>query len=205
MFPTSCATTASLSEPARVGDRHTMPARSPSVVIPARAIGLPGIMFASLGISPTGHLGPDPYYPPPKLHTYPWIKFPLHFYGTSGLLPLIDLFLSLLLTPTTRTLSPCGQHCSMLLIIQKLLKPLTGQDNSPLCHYFSYYLTWIYDNEVFMIGDTLTCSYGGLGEKTSDLHSLRAVRRRLMAASPDSHLRAQAWTAVHDGIYSHLW
>ena len=27
-----------------------------------------------------------------------------------------------------------------------------------------------------MIGDTLTCSYRGLGEKISDLHSLRAVR-----------------------------
>ena len=46
-----------------------------------------------------------------KLHTYPWIKSPLHFYGTSGLLPLINLFLSQLLTPTTRTLPPCGQHC----------------------------------------------------------------------------------------------
>ena len=29
----------------------------------------------------------------------------------------------------------------------------------------------------FTIGDTLTCSYGGLGEEISDLHCLRAVRR----------------------------
>ena len=58
MFPT-CATTASLSEPAKVGDRHTMPGRSPSVGgIPSRADGLPGIMFATLGVNPAGHLGP---------------------------------------------------------------------------------------------------------------------------------------------------
>ena len=63
MFPTTCARTASLSEPARVGDRHTMPARSSSVGgIPSRAIGLPGIMFAILGVSPEGRLGPNPYH-----------------------------------------------------------------------------------------------------------------------------------------------
>ena len=39
-----------------------------------------------------------------KLQTYPWIKSPLHFYGISGLLPLIILSLSHLLTPTVRTL-----------------------------------------------------------------------------------------------------
>ena len=43
-----------------------------------------------------------------KLQTYPLIKSPLHFYGTSGLLPLINLFLSHLLSPTTRTLPPFG-------------------------------------------------------------------------------------------------
>ena len=36
----------------------------------------------------------------PKLQTYPWTKSPLHFYGTSGLLPLTSLFLSQLLIPT---------------------------------------------------------------------------------------------------------
>ena len=63
MFPTTCATTF-LSEPVRAGDRHTMPARSPSIGgIPSRAIGLPGIMFATLGVSPAVHLGPNPYHP----------------------------------------------------------------------------------------------------------------------------------------------
>ena len=71
MFPTTCATTASLSEPARTGDRHTMPARTPSVGIPSRAIGLAGIMFATLGVSPAGHLGPNPYHPSPKVMNIP--------------------------------------------------------------------------------------------------------------------------------------
>ena len=66
MFPITRATSASLSEPARVGDRHTMPARSPSVGIPSKAIGLPGIMFATLGVSPAGRLGSNPYYPSPN-------------------------------------------------------------------------------------------------------------------------------------------
>ena len=61
-----------LSEPARVGDRHTRPARSPSVGgIPPRAVGLPGIMFASLGVSPAGHLGPSPYHPSPSSNISP--------------------------------------------------------------------------------------------------------------------------------------
>ena len=59
-----------------------------------------------------------------KLQTYPWIKSPLHFYGTSGLLPLTNLFLSHLLTPTTRTLPPCRQHCSTPPIIKILLMSL---------------------------------------------------------------------------------
>ena len=58
MFPTMCATTASLSEPAKVGDRHTMPARSPSAGILSRAIGLPVIMSETLGVSPAGRLDP---------------------------------------------------------------------------------------------------------------------------------------------------
>ena len=67
MFPTTCATSASLSERARVEDRHTMLARSLSVGIPSKAIGLPGIMFATLGVSPAGRLGPNPYHPSPKV------------------------------------------------------------------------------------------------------------------------------------------
>ena len=49
--------------------------------------------------------------------------------------------------------------------------PLTGPDNPLLCHYFRYYLKWVYDSEMFTIGDTLTCSNGGLGEEISDYYS----------------------------------
>ena len=71
MFSTTCATSASLSKPTRVGDRHTMPARNPSVGIPSNAVGLPGIMFATLGVSPAGSLGPYPYHPSPKVPNIP--------------------------------------------------------------------------------------------------------------------------------------
>ena len=54
--------------------------------------------------------------------------------------------------------------------------PLTEPDNPLLCHNFCYYLKWVSDNEMLTIGDTLTCSYGGLGEEISDLHSLREMR-----------------------------
>ena len=145
MLPTTCATIASLSGPARVVDRHTVPARSPSVGIPSKAIGFPGITFATLGVSPAGRLGPNPYHLLLKLQTYPWIKSPLYFYGPSGLLPLIDFFLSHLLTPTTRTLPTCRQHCSTSLIIKILLIPLSGPDNPLPCHYFCYYLKWVYN------------------------------------------------------------
>ena len=68
MFPATCATTVSISGRTRVGDRHTMPARGISVGgIPSRAIGLPGIMFAALGVSPAGCLGSNPYHPSPKV------------------------------------------------------------------------------------------------------------------------------------------
>ena len=71
MFPTTCATTVYLSGPTRAGDRHTMPARNPSVGIPSNAVGLPGIMFATLGVSPTGRWGPNPYHPSPKVTNIP--------------------------------------------------------------------------------------------------------------------------------------
>ena len=79
MFPTTCATTASLSKPTWAGDRHTMSARSPSLGgIPSRVIGLPEIMFATLGVSPEGCLGPNPYHHSAKVTNIPWIKFPFH-------------------------------------------------------------------------------------------------------------------------------
>ena len=71
MFLTICATTASLSDPAMVGDRYTMPATSPSDAILSRAIGLPGIVFATLGVSPIGSLGPNSYHPSPKVTNIP--------------------------------------------------------------------------------------------------------------------------------------
>ena len=136
-----------------------------------------------------------------KLQTYPQIKSPLHFYGTSGLLPLINLFLSHLLT-ITRTLIPCRQHRSTLLIIKILLMPLIGPYNPLLCHYFHYYLKRVYDNEMFTIGNTLNCSYGGLGEEISDLHSLRAIRRLgLWLFHQVPSLRAQTWIALHHDTF----
>ena len=93
------------------------------------------------------------------------VPFPL----PSCLLPLINLFLNHLLSPTTRTLTLCRKHCSIPLIIKILLMPLTGPDNVLLCHYFYYYLEWVCDNEMFTIGDTLSCSYERPGEEISDL------------------------------------
>ena len=55
--------------------------------------------------------------------------------------------------------------------------PLTGLDNPLLCRYFCYYLKGVYDDELFTIGNTLNCSYGGVVEEISDSQSLKAVRR----------------------------
>ena len=132
MFPSTCAISASLSESASGGDRHKTPARtSLSVGIPSKAIGLPGIMLATLGVSPAGRLPPFTSLLL-KLQTYAWIKFPLHFYGTFDWLPLgsicwLNLFLSQLLTPIIRTLPPCRQHCSTQSIIKTHQCPLQGQ------------------------------------------------------------------------------
>ena len=147
MFPTTCAITASLSEPTRVDDRHTMSARSPSVGgIPLRAIGLPGIMFATLGVSPACCLCPNSYHPSPKVTNLPpgQISTPL-LWNIWSVASWINLFLSQLLIPTNRTLPPCRQYCStpIIIIIKILLMPLTGPDNPLLCNYFSYYLKWV--------------------------------------------------------------
>ena len=118
MFTTTCVSTALLSEPARTGDRHTMPARSPSVggihqgqlgfqrqCLPLWELALQAICTQTLATLPL------------KLQTYPQIKYPLYFFQTSGLLPLIILSLSYLLTPATRILAPCRPRCSTPLII----------------------------------------------------------------------------------------
>ena len=141
MFPTTCATTGPLSGPTRAGVRHTMPARSPSIGgIPSRATGLPGTMFATLGVSPVGRLDPNPYHPSPKAtNISPGSN--LHSTFMEYLVCcLIYLSLSHLLTPTTRTLPPYTPHLSTQLIIRILLKSLTRPDNLLLCHYFCYYL-----------------------------------------------------------------
>ena len=119
-----------------------------------------------------------------KLQTYPQIKSPLHFYGTYGLLPIINLSLSHLLTPTTRTLPLCRQHRSTKLIIKIFLMHLTGTDNPLICNYFCYYLKWVYYNEMFTIGNTLNCSYWGLEEEIILSQSYKRIR--LMAILPGS-------------------
>ena len=132
-----------------MGDRHTMPARSPTVGIPSRTIGLPGIMFATLGVSPAGHLGPNPYHTSSKVTNIPLdqISTPLlwniWFVSSNQFVP----------KPLTNSYNqdpaPCKQHCFTPLIIKILLMPLTGPDNPLLCHYLCYYLKWVYDNEMF--------------------------------------------------------
>ena len=130
------------------------------------------------GIFPTQRLNPGlPHfrwiYSGVKPILFSWDKSLLHFYETSSLLPLINLFL---LTPATGTPPLCSQHHSTQLIIKILLMPLTGPDNPLLYHYSFYYLEWIYDNEVFTFGNTSSCTYGRLREKINDSHSLRAIR-----------------------------
>ena len=154
-----------------------MPARSLSVGgIPSRATEVPGIMFATLGVSPAGRLGTNSYNPSSKVtNISPGSN--LHSIFMEYLVCcLINMSLSHLLTPTTRTLPPCRQHCSTPPIFKILLMLLTEPDNPLLCHYFSYYLKWVYDNEMFTIGNILNCSYGGLVEEISDLHSFRTIR-----------------------------
>ena len=138
MFPTTCATSASLNEPSKVGDRHTMSARSPSVGISSKAIGLPGKTFATLGVSPAGHLGPKPYCPSPKV-----TNIPLGQISTPVLWNICSAYQFVLKSITNsynQDPAPCRQHCSTPLIIKILLKPLTGPDNPLLCHYFCYCL-----------------------------------------------------------------
>ena len=155
-----------------------MPARSPSVGgIPSRAIGLPGIMFATLGVIPSGHLSPNLHHPSPKVTNIHLDQISTLLFWNTWFVASYQFVLKPLTNSYNQNPAPCRQHHSTLFIIIKiLLTPLTGPDNPLLCHYFCYYLKWVYDNEMFTIGNTLNCSYGRLGEEISDLHSLRAVR-----------------------------
>ena len=135
MFPTTCATTAFLSEPARADDRHTMPARSSSVGgIHSRAIGLPGIMFATLGVSPAGHLDQNPYHPSPKVTNIPLDQISILLLENSWSVASYQFVLK----PLTNSYNqdPCRQHLSTQIIVKILLMPLTGPDKPLLCHYF---------------------------------------------------------------------
>ena len=154
-----------------------MPAGSPSVGdIPSRAVGLPGIIFVTLRVSPEGHLGPNPYHPSPKVINISLDQISTPLYETSGLLPPIILSLSHILSSTTRTLPPCRQHCSTQLIIKVLLMPLTGPDNP-----FSFSLLLLLSEEVLWQWNVYHWKHSKLplwrtrGE-ISDLHSLRTVR-----------------------------
>ena len=54
---------------------------------------------------------------------------------------------------------------------------------------------------MFIVGNTPNCSYGGLGEKISDLNSLRAIQGySLWLFHQAPSLRVQAWIALH-----HIW
>ena len=155
-----------------------MPARNPSVGgIPSRAIRLPGIVFATLRVSPSGHLGPNPCH-----HSSKVTNIVLHQISTSLLWNIwFAASYQFVLKPFTnsynRTLLLCREHCSTpLTIIKILLMPLTEPDSPLLGHSFCYDLKWVYDNEMFTIRNTLTFSYGGLGKEIGDLHSLREIR-----------------------------
>ena len=167
MFPATCATTKSLREPTKVSDSHTMPARSPSVGgIPSRAIGLPGIMFATLGVIPSGHLSPNLHHPSPKVTNIHLDQISTLLFWNTWFVASYQFVLKPLTNSYNQNPAPCRQHHSTLLIIIKiLLTPLTGPDNPLLCHYFCYYLKRVYDNETFTTGNTLNCSYGRLVEK----------------------------------------
>ena len=82
----------------KVGDRHTMPATSPSVGNPSRATGLPGIMFATLGVSPAGRLGRNPYYSSKSCKHIPGSNLHSTFMEHLVCCLLTNLFLSRLLT-----------------------------------------------------------------------------------------------------------
>ena len=131
-------------EPARVGDRHTMSARSPSVGdISSREIGLPGIMSPTLRVSSAG---PNPCHLSPKVtNIFPNQISSLLLWNIWSIAT-YQFVLKPLTNSYNQDPAPCSQHLSTSLIIKILLIPLTGPDNPLLCHYFCYYLKWVNDN-----------------------------------------------------------
>ena len=135
MFPTTCVSTAPLSGLTRASDRHTMPARSPSVGgIPSRAIGLPGIMFATLGVSPVGRLGPNPYHPSPKVTNISLDQIPIPLLWNIWSVASYWFVLKPLTNSYNQDHAPRRQHRSTLFIIKILLMLLKGPENPLLCH-----------------------------------------------------------------------
>ena len=134
-------------------------------------------MLATLGVNPAGHLGPK--------HPSKVTNIPPDQISTLLLWNIwsVALYLSYSLTPTTRTLPPCRPHCSTP-FIKILLMSLTGPDNALLCHYFCYYLKWVYDNETFTIGNTLNWRTRGGNQWLIFPQSNKKIR--LVAVSPGS-------------------
>ena len=133
MFPTTCTTTASFSEPARAGDRRTMPARSPSVRgIPSRAIGLPGIMFATLGVSPVGRLDPSPYHPSPKVTNIPPDQISTTLLWNIWSVNSYQFVLKSLTNSCNQDPAPCRQHSSTQLVFKILSASNRTRLSTPL-------------------------------------------------------------------------
>ena len=175
MFPTTRTTTAPLSGPARVGDRHTVPARSHLLVV-SKGSWASGDNVCHFGSSPAGRLGPNHYHPSPKVTNILLDQISTPLLRNIWSVASYQFVLKPLTNSYNQDPAPCRQHCSTPLTIKILLVFLTGPHNPLLCHYFCYFLEWVYDNEMFTAGDTLSCPYERLGEEISCLHSLRAIR-----------------------------
>ena len=133
-------------------------------------------MFATLGVSSAGRLGPNPYHTSPKVTNISPDQISTPLLWNIWSVASYQFVLRPLTNSYNQYPAPYRQYCSTSHIIKILLMLLTGPDNTLLCHYFCYYIKWVYDNEMFTIPDTLTCSYAGLGEEISDLQSLKAIR-----------------------------
>ena len=133
MFPRTHATTASLSGPTGVGDGHTMPARRPSVRgIPSRAIGLPGIMFATLGVSPVGRLDPSPYHPSPKVTNIPPDQISTTLLWNIWSVNSYQFVLKSLTNSCNQDPAPCRQHSSTQLVFKILSASNRTRLSTPL-------------------------------------------------------------------------
>ena len=133
----------------RVGDRYTMPARTPSVGgIPSRATGLLGTMFSPLRVSSAGHLGQNPYHPSPKaVNTFPYlIPTPLlsNIWSVASYHFVLKPLCLNSLQPQPWTLF--RQHHSMQLTV----------DNPLIYQYFCYYLEWAWHAAIHGVAKSQT-------------------------------------------------